>query len=53
MNQDDNILLPGQPVTIPNGAAPDLGGGLYLKDGVIRASLVGKLSRVGNVSDLI
>ncbi|KZS93290.1 hypothetical protein SISNIDRAFT_76159 [Sistotremastrum niveocremeum HHB9708] len=48
MNQDDNILLPGQPVTIPNGAAPDLGGGLYLKDGVIRASLVGKLSRVGN-----
>lgn len=36
-----DILLPGQPVSLPRGPAPDLGGGLYLKDGQVRASLVG------------
>ncbi|KAG0708983.1 hypothetical protein DFH29DRAFT_889996 [Suillus ampliporus] len=36
-----DILLPGQPVPLPRGPAPNLGGGLYLKDGQVRASLIG------------
>ncbi|KIJ68325.1 hypothetical protein HYDPIDRAFT_124691 [Hydnomerulius pinastri MD-312] len=34
-------LLPGQPVPLPRGPVPNLGGGLYIKDGQVRASLVG------------
>ncbi|KAG1899099.1 uncharacterized protein F5891DRAFT_1039630 [Suillus fuscotomentosus] len=36
-----DILLPGQPVSPSRGPIPKLGGGLYLKDGQVRASLVG------------
>ncbi|KAJ8596992.1 hypothetical protein M405DRAFT_804619 [Rhizopogon salebrosus TDB-379] len=36
-----DILLPGQPVSLPRGPAPNLGSGLYIKDGQARASLVG------------
>ncbi|KAF9240889.1 hypothetical protein BU15DRAFT_45488 [Melanogaster broomeanus] len=35
------VLLPGQPVSLPRGPVPKLGGGLYIKDGQVRASLVG------------
>jgi exosome complex component CSL4 len=36
-----DMLLPGQPVSLPRGPAPNLGSGLYIKDGQVRASLVG------------
>ncbi|EIW86604.1 exoribonuclease [Coniophora puteana RWD-64-598 SS2] len=35
-----DILLPGQPVFL-RGPAPSLGGGLYLSEGQVRASVVG------------
>lgn len=34
-------LLPGQPLALPLGPFPSLGAGLYVKDGRVRASLVG------------
>lgn len=44
-----NMLLPGQPVFLPRGPAPNLGGGLYIKDGQVRASLVGVAQNDGPV----
>jgi exosome complex RNA-binding protein Rrp4 len=38
------VLLPGQPVPAPpKGPTPKYGAGLYERDGVVRASLVGSL----------
>ncbi|KAI0318471.1 hypothetical protein OF83DRAFT_1163425 [Amylostereum chailletii] len=36
-----DYVLPGQPVPIPRGPAPQLGSGFYAKNGQIRASLMG------------
>ncbi|KAH7106708.1 hypothetical protein BKA62DRAFT_825349 [Auriculariales sp. MPI-PUGE-AT-0066] len=34
-------LLPGQPIPVPKGPVPQLGQGTYLRDGQLRASLIG------------
>lgn len=44
-----DILLPGQPLNIPRGPVPLLGGGIYSRDGQFRASLVGVPSYEGSV----
>jgi exosome complex component CSL4 len=44
-----DILLPGQLLSLPRGPVPKLGGGLYLKDGQVRASLVGVAQYEGSV----
>ncbi|KIM85350.1 hypothetical protein PILCRDRAFT_817353 [Piloderma croceum F 1598] len=36
-----DFLLPGQPVPLPRGPIPQLGNGIYSRDGQVRASLVG------------
>ncbi|CCL98977.1 uncharacterized protein FIBRA_00985 [Fibroporia radiculosa] len=36
-----DLVLPGQPVPLPRGPIPQLGGGLYSRDNAPRASLVG------------
>ncbi|KAI0094641.1 hypothetical protein BDY19DRAFT_913839 [Irpex rosettiformis] len=36
-----STLLPGQPIPVSRGPAPQLGGGTYQRDGQIRASVVG------------
>ena len=36
-----STLLPGQPIPVPRGPVPQLGGGTYQRDGRIRASIVG------------
>ncbi|KAI0051731.1 hypothetical protein FA95DRAFT_1484867 [Auriscalpium vulgare] len=46
MSQD--TLLPGQPVPLPRGPVPQLGGGVYTKGGQTRASLVGALRHEGS-----
>lgn len=38
---EDSFHLPGQPVILPRGPVPQLGDGVYQREGVIRASLVG------------
>lgn len=42
-------MLPGQPIPLPRGPAPQLGGGTYLLDGQVRAALVGVPSYDGPV----
>lgn len=44
-----DTYLPGQPLTIPKGPAPQLGPGIYVRDGVARASLVGVPTYAGPV----
>ncbi|KAH9837087.1 uncharacterized protein C8Q71DRAFT_756760 [Rhodofomes roseus] len=36
-----DLVLPGQPIPLPRGPVPQLGSGIYSRDGNIRASLVG------------
>ncbi|KAH8102480.1 hypothetical protein BXZ70DRAFT_928691 [Cristinia sonorae] len=36
-----DTVLPGQPIAIPKGPAPQLSTGTYLRDGQVRASLIG------------
>ncbi|KZV82845.1 hypothetical protein EXIGLDRAFT_626459 [Exidia glandulosa HHB12029] len=36
-----SLLLPGQPIVIPKGPTPHLGPGTYVRDGQLRASLIG------------
>ncbi|OJT03061.1 hypothetical protein TRAPUB_6404 [Trametes pubescens] len=36
-----DTVLPGQPIPLPRGPVPQLGGGTYTRDGTVRASLVG------------
>lgn len=38
---DVDLKLPGQPIQIPRGPAPQLSNGVYSRDGQVRASLVG------------
>lgn len=40
-NSQQSVLLPGQPVLLPKGPAPQLGPGVYVRDGQLRASLIG------------
>lgn len=46
------LLLPGQPITLPKGPAAQLGAGTYVRDGKLRASLVGVPRFTGGVSPL-
>ncbi|EIN14175.1 hypothetical protein PUNSTDRAFT_117746 [Punctularia strigosozonata HHB-11173 SS5] len=36
------IVLPGQPLALPRGPVPQLGTGIYLRGGQVRASLIGE-----------
>jgi exosome complex component CSL4 len=46
-----NCVLPGQPIPVPPSApVPQLGGGIYLRDSQLRASLVGVPQQEGAVS---
>jgi len=36
-----DLILPGQPIPLPRGPVPQLGSGVYMRDGQPRASLVG------------
>ncbi|OSX67403.1 hypothetical protein POSPLADRAFT_1176209 [Postia placenta MAD-698-R-SB12] len=36
-----DLVLPGQPIPLPRGPVPQLAGGIYSRDGHVRASLVG------------
>lgn len=44
-----DLLLPGQPVPLPRGAMPQVGSGIYSRDGTLRASLIGVPSHSGSV----
>lgn len=44
-----DFLLPGQPVPLPRGPIPQLGNGIYSRDGQVRASLVGVPHYEGSV----
>lgn len=44
-----DLMLPGQPITLPRGPVPQLGGGTYSRDGEVRASLVGVPRYEGSV----
>lgn len=41
MDVNADLKLPGQPIQIPRGPAPQLSNGVYPRDGQVRASLVG------------
>ncbi|OBZ79089.1 Exosome complex component csl4 [Grifola frondosa] len=43
-----DIVLPGQPIALPRGPVPQLGGGIYSRDGQVRASLVGVPQHAGS-----
>jgi exosome complex component CSL4 len=36
-----DLCLPGQPIPIPRGPAPNIGLGVYARDGQVRASIIG------------
>ncbi|KIY45467.1 hypothetical protein FISHEDRAFT_67020 [Fistulina hepatica ATCC 64428] len=42
-----DIFLPGQPIPLLQGPAPQLGSGIYARDGKVRASLVGPIQQNG------
>ncbi|KAG8906188.1 exosome 3'-_5 exonuclease subunit ski4 (Csl4) [Tulasnella sp. 403] len=42
-----SMLVPGQPIILPKGATPQPGPGTYLRDGKLRASLVGVVRNQG------
>lgn len=44
-----DLVLPGQPILLPRGPVPQLGNGIYSRDGFVRASLVGVPSYEGSV----
>ena len=44
-----DLLLPGQPVALPPGPLPQVGDGLYTREGLVRASVVGTPERDGPV----
>lgn len=43
------LVLPGQPITLPRGPVPQLGTGTYIRDAQVRASLVGVPRHEGSV----
>ena len=44
-----DVVFPGQPVPIPRGPIPQVGPGIYVRDGAVRASLVGVPQYSGSV----
>ena len=48
-SMSSDVVLPGQPVPVPRGPIPQIGGGIYSRDGVVRASLIGVPSYSGSV----
>lgn len=44
-----DLTLPGQPIPLPRGPVPQLGSGIYSRDGQVRASLVGVPRYEGSV----
>ncbi|KAI5124618.1 hypothetical protein M0805_004228 [Coniferiporia weirii] len=42
-----DLFLPGQPVVLPHGPSPRIGDGLYVRDGLARASVIGNPERNG------
>ena len=46
------LVLPGQPIPLPRGPMPQLGSGVYVRDGHTRASLVGIPRYEGSVGDV-
>lgn len=47
-----SFVLPGQPIVLPKGPAPQLGQGTYVRDGQLRASLMGVPKFEGGVCAL-
>ncbi|KAG6820373.1 hypothetical protein H0H93_001344 [Arthromyces matolae] len=41
MTSESDIFLPGQPIPLPRGPAPQLGPGVYSRNSLLRASLLG------------
>lgn len=41
LTMDIDLKLPGQPIQVPHGPAPQLSNGVYSRGGQVRASLVG------------
>ena len=48
-SMSSDTVLPGQPTPLPRGPVPQLGGGIYSRDGIVRASLVGVPQYSGSV----
>ncbi|TFK89626.1 hypothetical protein K466DRAFT_518620 [Polyporus arcularius HHB13444] len=47
-----DIVLPGQPIPIPRGPIPQVGSGVYSRDGTVRASLIGVPSYAGSTLEI-
>lgn len=47
-----DTVLPGQPIPVQRGPAPQLGTGVYTRDGQLRASIVGVPQYQGSVGPL-
>ncbi|KAI0778521.1 hypothetical protein BD413DRAFT_509855 [Trametes elegans] len=47
-----DIVLPGQPIPLPRGPLPQLGRGVYSRDGTVRASLVGVPHHSGSTLEI-
>lgn len=48
-SMSSDVVLPGQPVPVPRGPMPQIGSGIYSRDGIVRASLIGVPSYSGSV----
>ena len=48
-----DLVVPGQPILLPRAPVPQLGSGIYSRDGLVRASLVGVPSYEGSVRALL
>ena len=48
-SMSSDVVLPGQPIPLPRGPIPQIGSGIYSRDGVVRASLIGVPSYSGSV----
>lgn len=44
-----DVVLPGQRIPIPRGPLPNLGAGTYIRDGQVRASIMGIPTHQGPV----
>jgi exosome complex component CSL4 len=48
-----DLVLPGQPILLPRGPIPQMGSGVYVRDGQTRASLVGTPRYEGSVGGVL
>ena len=53
MTSHSDLLLPGQPVPLPHGPPPKIGEGLYSRDDIVRASVLGTPQRDGPVRAIL